>query len=375
MSFFPKLSKAGLLTLIAGLALVVIIGLATFNRVQEKRHPELAQAAPPVPVRVETAAESVFQVERSWRGSLEVEQRATLSAQLSANVLELPFREGERVEAGSVVFRLDDAELVSEQARLQAVSERIDGELETARHELARQQELFSRELASERLLEQTAQQVSSLAAQQREAEANLNLVRTRLAYTVGRAPFDARIQQRFVKRGELARQGSPIIELVADQQLEAVVHLPQTDAAGVQPGLPVTIHVPAIERQWEARIDRVYPALAPNTRSATLAVLIPEQNDDLKPGMAVIVRGRVLYREDAISVPAQAVHEDQSASWLYLADGDRARRRSVQTGPGSDGRVLIEEGLTVGDIVITTADPRLGHEVSIRVAQEAPGP
>jgi membrane fusion protein (multidrug efflux system) len=148
MSIFSKPSPAGLAALVAGLALVIIIGLATFNRIDEARHPEPARATPPVPVNTETAAESAFHIERSWRGSLEEEQRATLSAQLTATVVELPYREGERVEAGSVVFRLDDAELVSEQARLQAVAERIAGELETAQSELARQQELFSRELA-----------------------------------------------------------------------------------------------------------------------------------------------------------------------------------------------------------------------------------
>src|SRR5699024_9898413 len=145
-------------------------------------------------------------VERTWRGQIAVDDRATLSAQWTAAVEALPFREGQRVVAGETIYRLDDSELRSERDRLDAVLERLQSELATAQRALVRQRDLYERKLTPENLLDEAAQRVDSLRAQRREAEANRSLVETRLSYTVGKAPFAGTVQRLYVQRGELAQ-------------------------------------------------------------------------------------------------------------------------------------------------------------------------
>lgn len=361
-------SSKTLIGLAVGLALVAWIGWATIAKYRETVDPEPARAAPPIAVQVESVTLQSFSVHRSWRGSIDADERATLSAQLTAAVLELPYREGRRVAAGDTVFRLDDAELQAERARLEAVIERAGGELENARRDLERQRDLFARELTPEKLLDDAAQRVDSLAAQKREAAANLTLVETRLAYATGRAPFAGTVQHLHVQRGELARAGSPVLELVADHSLKAVVRVAQTDIGHLREGLPVTVAIPALDRELPGQIDRIYPALDDATRNATIAVMLPEQAAGMSVGMATVVHARLGAWENAVTLPAQAIHSEHGASWVYVPDGEKARRRTVRTGPGEDGRILIEEGLEAGEPVILTADPRLSDGVRIHI-------
>jgi len=368
MKFPARPSPKTLIGLAIGLGLVAWIGWATLVKYRETIDPEPARPQPPISVQVEAVEPRPFSVHRSWRGSIDVDERATLSAQLSATVLELPYREGQRVSAGDLVYRLDDAELQAERERLAAVIDRAGGELENARRELERQRDLFARKLTPEKLLDDAAQRVDSLAAQKREAEASLTLIKTRLEYASGRAPFASTVQRLHVQRGELARAGSPVLELIADDTLKAVVRVAQSDIGQVRKELPVTIVIPALDREWQGQVDRIYPLLDDATRNATIAVMLPEFAAGVRVGMAAVVHARLGAWENALTLPAQAIHSEHGASWVYVPDGNKARRRSVRAGPGEDGRILIEEGLEPGERVILTADPRLTDGARIRI-------
>ncbi|MFW5926981.1 MAG: efflux RND transporter periplasmic adaptor subunit [Wenzhouxiangella sp.] len=375
MKRIDRLTPARLIGLVVALAVLAWIGWTAVQKYREVVEPGPSATAPAIPVLTETVQPGPFAVERTWRGEISVDERATLSAQFTAQVEALPHREGQRVEAGETVFRLDDSELRAEIERLDAVLERVSGELETARRELARQRELFERKLTPEKLLDDASQRVDSLSAQLREAEANRSLLATRLDYTVGTAPFAGTIQRLHVERGELARAGSPVLELIADDTLKAEVQVAQADVARLSTGLPVTVRVPSLGREWRARVDRVYPALDPATRNATVAVLLPPRAEGVRVGMSAVVQARISLRDEVLTLPAQAVHSEHGASWVYLAEGERARRVSIDAGESRDGRVLIESGLAPGDTVIVTADPRLRDGAAIRVESEGSEP
>lgn len=361
-------SSKRLVTMAVTLALTAWIGWAALQTVLDAVDPGPSPSAPSIAVRVETAATGPFWVERTWRGEISVDDRATLSAQFTATLVALPFREGQRVNAGDVVFRLDDSELRAEIERLNAVLERLEGELATARREAARQRDLFERKLTPEKMVDDARQRVDSLSAQLREAEASRSLLETRLAYTVGAAPYAGRVQRVHVQRGELARAGSPVLELISGESLKAEVRVAQSDIAALGPGLPVMVQVPALGREWPAQVDRIYPALDPATRNATIAVLLPPEVRVARVGMTALVRARLDLREEALTVPPQAVHVEHGAKWVYVAEGERARRVSVDVGESRDGRVHVRSGLSPGQAVIITADPRLRDGAEIRI-------
>ncbi len=362
--------RAGALVLIV---LAAWVGWALVGVVRERLAPEAPAAPPALAVATELVGAAPFAVERRWRGSVDVDERALISARVTAEVIELPQREGARVSAGELLFRLDDEELQGERRRLAAVIERIEHELAGARRDLERQQTLIERELVPRKSLDDARQRLDMLGAQLAEARATHGLVLTRLGYTQGHAPFSGRVQRLHVNLGELAMAGSPVLELVADIDFKAVAAVAQADIPWLAPGLPVRLEVPALDRSFEAAIDRVYPALDLATRNATVVAMFQNGDGVLQPGMAVVVHARIAEHESAVTVPAQAVGGGPGETFVYVLEDDIAHVRAVDTGPRSGGRMLIIHGLSEGEIVITSADPRLADGLPVRVEASRP--
>lgn len=353
--------------------LVALVALATVQRWQERRHPEPSRARPAPAVEVLELRPASFSLARAYRGTVEADSRAVVSARLTARLLTVHHREGAAVSAGEPLLSLDDAELRREVERLRAVGERLAGELEIADRQLERDRELHARKLIPERTLDESLQRTRTLEAQERENRAALRLVDTRLGYTIERAPFDGIVQRNYVHEGELAALGQPLIELVSSAGLKAVVTVPQSDSALIESGQAVELEVPALHRSWMATVDRIYPALDQATRNATFAAFFPP-SAAVRPGLAVTARVELEARPDAISVPAHAVHRDVSGTWVWLLDDGRARRRDVQPGLSRQGTTLIEAGLTAGERVIVTADQRLSDGSPVTVAAPPAG-
>jgi RND family efflux transporter MFP subunit len=353
----------------AGVAvlLAVVVGLAATQRFQETRHPEPARARPAPAVEILEVRPAPFERVRAYRGAVDADHRAVVSARLTARVAVIHHREGALVSKDEPLLTLDDEELRRESERLRAIAERLAGELEMASRQLSRDRELQAQRLVPERTLDESVQRVRTLEAQHRENRAALALVGTRLAYTIERAPFDGIVQRNHVHAGELAALGQPLIEVISSASLKAVISISQADVALIEPGQLVQLEVPALGQRWPATIDRIYPALDDATRNATIAAFFPA-DAGVRPGMAVTAHIELEARALAITVPAHAIRRDGESAWVWLLENGKARRHDVVTGPTRQGVTLIEAGLAGGERVIVTADPRVadGSPVSI---------
>jgi RND family efflux transporter MFP subunit len=364
----PRLSWPQRLVVTVVLALLAVwIGLAGAERLAARFDPEPARAVPPPAVETLVVSTETAVVERVYRGTVEAEGRARISARLTAQILEIPHREGALVRQGDVLARLDDEELRRDAARLEAVGDRLEGELATARRERGRQEDLFGRNLTPERSLDDARQRVSTLEAQIRENAAALGLVQRRLTYAEERAPFDALVQRVHASEGELAATGQPLVELVALNSLKAVVQVPQGDVPHLRTGMTVRLEVPALGRVWPARVDRLYPALDAGSRNATLAAFFPEDADGVRPGMTVQAHVTLDRIEGVVRLPAQAVHGEGAERRVYVLEDGRARERLVQVAVARAGEYLITAGLEAGEQVIVTADPSLGDGLPVQ--------
>ncbi len=368
----PRISRRQRRTLIViGLLLASWIGWAAITRVQARLDPVAAPAAVPTAVEVVELQEQAYAVTRRYRGSLEAERRAVVSARLTAPVLEVLHWEGSAVGKHASLMRLDPTESEQEVARLDAVAERIAAELRMAHQNQTRQEALHARDLTPEHSLDEARQRVEMLEAQQKENRAALALAHTRLGYAEARAPFAGIIQRVYAKPGEMAAAGKPLVELVASEPLKAVIAVPQAEAAAMTPGLAVRLEVPALRRSWVSTLARVHPILEPGTRNAMVEAFIPATGTPLRPGMAV--EALITLEQGAgLPVPTHAVHNDAQGAFVWTVRERTVRRHAVEPGPARDGVTWIRAGLEPGVKVITTPDPRLAEGDPVSVPEPA---
>jgi membrane fusion protein, multidrug efflux system len=368
----PRLSwHQRLIVALVILLLAVWVAFAGAERLSTRFDPHPARTVPPPAVETRAVVPETVVLERVYRGTVEAERRASISSRVAAQVLEVPHREGAIVRRGEILARLDDEELKRETERLTAVGDRLAGELATARRERGRQEDLHPRGMTPERSLDDARQRVDTLEAQVRENEAALGVLRRRLSYAEERAPFDGVVQRVHAHEGEFAATGQPLVELVALDGLKAVVQVPQVDAPFLRPGLPVRLEIQALAQSWQAEVDRVHPALDAGSRSATVAAFFPEGTAGVRPGMAVLAHVELARLEQAVRLPAHAVHGHGADRWVYVLEEGVARHRPVQVGTARSGDSLITRGLAAGEHVIVTPDPRIGDGVPVRTGGE----
>ncbi len=330
--------------------------------------------SPAMPVvRTETVWAQPLEIYQRYTGTIRARERFAVAAQVTAIVLLVPKREGERVLRGELLALLDATDFRTDVARHQASMERLLAELTYWKAQLVRNKALYANSAASQQTVEDNQRQVRGLQASVKESKEALSQVTTQLSYTEIRAPSDGFVQSVYALPGDLARSGAPMLELLDDRALKVTVTLPQGDLAMISVATPAIVEIAGLNYRANGALDRLYPALDARTRTATGEVFLTDTAEDLRPGMLATVSLRILQLDTAITVPVHAIHNRTGTPGVFIDTGGRAEWRPVQTGQTIGERIHIIEGVEPGTSVIVTPDSRLTHGLMIKRASDGP--
>lgn len=289
--------------------------------------------------------------------AVEPRARIRLASRISGTIDALLVEEGERVEAGQALARLDMAEQEAELAR-------------------ARSQEEEAR-LAYRRTAELRESGVVSVADYQRAqiarqvAEAERELWETRLRFGTLRAPEDAVINRRYVEPGEAIDAQATMFELITLQQLVLRPGVSELDVVHLAVDDRVPVRFDALpELELEARVHRIAPMADADSRLVTVKLHLPADaaEQGVRPGFLARVEMAIDRRPETLAVPAAALGEDADGHYLYLIRDDRLQRQRVTAGVTRDRLRAIRDGLEPGDIVLASnpIDMQDGQRVRI---------
>ena len=271
-------------------------------------------------------------------GTVRARHRAALSARVSASVVEVPHREGERVEAGAVVVRLDAAALRSAVAGAEA-------SLNAAQAEEHRAQSLLDKGAATPREREAAAAHAAGARAAWEGAKDNL-------AYAVLRAPFAGRIGAMPVNVGDVVSPGTTLVEIEGEGGFELQVTLDADLAASIRPGSEAKAMVDGQATPIPAVVRSISPAGDPTTHRFEVRADL-RAAAGLRSGLFARLVLPVATTEPRLIIPAGAVMERGGLSGVFvLADG-KARLRWIAAGAVSGGQTEVRAGLEAGERVI----------------------
>ncbi|MBY5931754.1 efflux RND transporter periplasmic adaptor subunit [Tateyamaria omphalii] len=178
-------------------------------------------APPPAPITTVAAMRvspsNAMTVTRAFHGQVEAAQTVSLGFEQSGRLNVLDVDEGDRVEAGQVLARLDTRILMAERARLMASRDALDAQAELSRRTTDRQKELRNRGFASDQAVDNTALNLAALQAQIAEVDAAITQVEVQLSQTELLAPFDGLVGVRHVDPGAILSVGAPVLDIRED--------------------------------------------------------------------------------------------------------------------------------------------------------------
>jgi HlyD family secretion protein len=354
----------------------------------------------PAPLAVTVAAVTRGPVEEtvtnSRAGTLRARQRAKLSPEVGGRVVELPFRKGQRVPAGAVVLRLDDAVqrahlAVAERdlATAQAQGRQACLAAEQARRELARYRRLAEQGLLSDDQLDR----LDSTAATQgaaceaageavQRARAAIGLARAEVERTVLRAPFDAVVAELATDLGEYVSPSPPgvplpaVVDLLAPDTLYVSAPMDEVDAARLRPGLPARVTVdPLPDDRLAGEVFRVASYVLDveqQNRTVEIEVELADRAlaATLLPGTSADVEVILELRPDVLRIPTQALIEERRA---LVVEGGRLVARDLEVGLRNWDFTEVRGGLREGERVVLSLDRDGVEPGAAVVVEEAP--
>ncbi|MDX1571564.1 MAG: efflux RND transporter periplasmic adaptor subunit [Xanthomonadales bacterium] len=159
--------------------------------------------------------------------------------------------------------------------------------------------------------------------------------------------------------KGKTVFPGMPVGLLPVAGKVRAKLYVPESDAVGLEPGQAVRFRLDSLPtRLFGARVDTVSPVASPKQRDDPQKFFTVEATiDDVDAGVMRVgsrLRAEIITEsiEDGIIVPAQAVHDDDGGSYVFVVDDGPPRRQTVTVGRRSPDLVEITAGLAPGDSI-----------------------
>jgi membrane fusion protein (multidrug efflux system) len=320
------------------------------------------KAPPAMPVRAAIAKVAPAIDEASAVGTLRADEAVTLRPEIAGRIAEIRFKEGQRVERGAVLVRLDQAEFAAVLA-----SSRAQAGLEAQR--LERAEDMRNKGfIAQQALDEQRANHVRAL-AKVREDQA-------RLAKTEIRAPFSGVAGLRQVSEGAYVAAGTDIARLENIDQLKLDFRVPEIFVGRLRAGQAVRVQLDAYgEQTFPGKVYATEPAVDEATRTVLVRARVANPQLKLRPGMFARVWAQLAVRENAVWVPEQAIVPRGKDSFVFRVSDGKAELVKVQSGLRKVGEVEIVRGIAAGDQVVTEGTQRLEQGSAVTVMQGAPKP
>lgn len=280
-----------------------------------------------------------------------------ISAETSGKIDSITVKEGDLIQAGQELVRIDTRLLNAhlDQARAQE---------KLASQELHRIQALAEKGVA-------TTQASDKVAADKEMAAANLRLVEIQLQKSAVSAPIPGIVDRLFKDKDEFVDTGMPLVRLVQMDKLKVSVGVPEREVGNFAPNAPAIVTLDAIEgREFNGSIHKIATTADPSTLTFVTEIAVDNPDGIIKPGMVARVRLVRRVCPDSVTVPIFSVMTVENQRFVMVEESGVARVRPIEIGIIQDDVVQAVTGLKPGDRLIVSGQRELIEGDPVQVSE-----
>ena len=217
-------------------------------------------------------------------------KKAVISAKVDSFVKEYRVKEGETFRQGSIIAMLETSYYQQMFNRAEAQWKEKDSALKFAVTNSARNEDLFTKGVLGNKELETGRLEKETAEAQMQFAKANMEIARLNLEDCKIIAPFDGRLSKRQVQEYEYVRTSQPIMEIIDDHQLLAVMYLPSSRKATTKLGTDMQFRIDETGTTHSGRVYEIAGQIDSRSRTFEVKALIDNHNRKLTAGMSGVL-------------------------------------------------------------------------------------
>lgn len=309
-------------------------------------------------------------------GSLRAVSQASVKAKVSGEVREVLVREGEAVQAGQVVIKMDTSDYQARVDQAAGALQAARGQLEIATKTRDNNKALLDKGFISKTAFDNAESQYSIARANVESARGALDVAQKALADTVVRAPISGLVSTRTVQPGEKVSPDNRLLDVVDLSQLEMEAAVPAGDIMHVALGQEVKVRVEGLPNQLAGKVVRINPATQAGSRSIMVYIQIDNAQRLLRVGMFGEAQLTVSKKTGVLTVPRSALQANGGITFVYAIENATLVQKPVTVGMsgdnGEEGAVEITGGLDAGAQIVKANLGVLRTGTSVRIAPAA---
>lgn len=299
---------------------------------------------PTAQVRVQTVQSKSRPLTEEVVGTVRAKWHATLAAQVSGRIEEMPVRLGDRIQKGQLIARLNAAEIGARLAQAEA-------SLEQAERDWKRISALFEQQGV-------TRAEFDAAQSRQQVAKAAVAEARAMMNYLEVLAPFDAVVTRKWADVGDLAAPGKPLVDVEDPAVLQLEANVPEASASQIRRDARLAVRIDGTGRELSGVVSEIAPVADSVSRTLRVTLDLPA-TDGLMSGQFA----RLLVptgQADSLRVPAVALLQRGQLEIVFSVTNQRAWLHLVKTGKRVGEEVEILSGLNAGDSVVVSGADQL---------------
>jgi RND family efflux transporter MFP subunit len=334
-------------------------------------------AAPALPVAVMVAqADGPVGVERAYRGVVRAARSTALGFEREGRIRSISADDGDAVNQGQVLARLDTERLSAERTQLQAGLRQVEAQEELSSLTARRVGRLAAQEYASRQAEDESKLRLQATAARRQEVEASLARIRVELDKSVLRAPFDGVVVRRHADEGAVIGPGRPVLELQERHAAEAEVGVPRAQRSLLVVGQTYSLWRDG--RVLSATLSGLVERVERRTRTVAAIFQLPS-GQDWVPDEVVELRLSQALESEGLWIPLTSLVQGPRGSWaVYVVPGSAATAEvelaAVEVLHTEGDRVHVAGTLEPGDRVVADGVHRVvpGQRVRVQALPDA---
>jgi membrane fusion protein, multidrug efflux system len=304
-------------------------------------------------------------------GSLKAANSAVVKARVAGELQGLTVREGDPVQAGQILARIDSTEYVARARQAQEQAESAKSQIDIAQRQYDNNKALVDQGFISKTALDTSWNNLVAVQATHKAALAAVDMARKSVDDTVLRSPIAGHVSQRLAQPGERVGVDVKVLEIVDLRRLELEAALSAADSVQVRVGQPATLQIEGKAQPLNAQVVRINPSTQAGSRSVLVYFSI-DKPEGLRQGL--FAQGTLASaRVSALSVPVSAVRTDKPNPYVQVVENNTIAHKPVELGARGDAdneQVVAVKGVSENATVVRGAVGALREGTVVKFTQ-----
>lgn len=309
-------------------------------------------------------------------GKIEAENSANISTRMMGYVTKVHVKVGQKVAAGQLLVSINNTELQAKKAQVDAAVLQAAATFNNAKKDFERFTALFSQQSASQKELDDITSRYQMAKAGLEGAKEMRNEVMAQFSYSNIIAPFSGEVTSTFVKEGDMANPGMPLVSIEGASHLQVIAMVSESDITLIKNGMDVKILVKSTNQELAGKIIEVSGSARNTGGQYLVKVNLNAAGSKVLSGMFVNVQFPLVSKKQTAAISSSKVivpesvlvHQGQLTGIYTIGYGNTAILRWLRTGKKYGNQVEILSGLSPGEQYIVSAAGKLYNGVKVKI-------